>query len=161
MKMPNVDFAAAFDTLQQLPAGLGNKAFGIIAGVFVPHAARMGFRLEHLSKKNIAVTMPDKRSNRNHLESLHAMALAHLGEFTCGLLLLYAVSPGHRTIIVKYEIEYLKKARGPITGRATLKLPKAKSLDGKDVKVQAELTDAKGAVVATVTTTWRVGKIPS
>lgn len=169
--MPNVDFAAAYDRLQTLPAGLGSKAFGVVAGLFVPHAARMGFRVDHLTKRSIAVTMPDKRANRNHLSSLHAMALAHLGEFTTGLLLLYAVSSdGYRTILVKYEIEYLHKARGPITGRATLALPKSKgkaqskagkSLDKKDVKVVAELTDSRGTLVARTTATWRVGKIPA
>jgi acyl-coenzyme A thioesterase PaaI-like protein len=167
--LPNVvDFAAAYDRLQTLPAGLGNKAFSVVAGLFVPHAARMGFNVDHLTKRSIAVTMPDKRANRNHLQSLHAMALAHLGEFTTGLLLLYAVSSdGYRTILVKYEIEYLHKARGPITARATLELPKAKgkgktkSLDKKDVKVVAELSDKKGTVVARALVTWRVGKIPS
>lgn len=157
----NIDFAAAYDRLQTLPAGLGSKAFAVIAGVFVPHAARMGFEVQHLTKRSIAVTMPDKRANRNHLRSLHAMALAHLGEFTTGLLLLYAVSPeGYRTILRKYEIEYLHKARGPITGRATLKLPKGK-LDKKDVKVTAELSDENGTVVARTVATWRVGKRPS
>lgn len=166
-QMPNVtDFAAAYDRLQALPAGLGNKAFAVVAGLFVPHAARMGFRVDHMTKRSIAVTMPDKRGNRNHLQSLHAMALAHLGEFTTGLLCLYAVSAeGYRSILVKYEIEYLHKARGPITARATLELPKAKgktkNLDKKDLEVEAELTDAKGTVVARALVTWRIGKIPS
>lgn len=169
--MSNVDFAAAYDKLQSLPAGLGSKAFAVVAGLYVPHAARMGFRVDNLSKRSIAVVMPDKRTNRNHLRSLHAMALAHLGEFTTGLLLLYAVSSErYRTILVKYQIEYLHKARGPITGRATLDLPKPKgkskraaslSLDKKDVVVVAELTDAHGTLVARTTATWRVGKIPS
>lgn len=186
--MSNVDFAAAYDKLQSLPAGLGSKAFAVVAGLYVPHAARMGFRVDKLSNRSIAsgrpsasprqrsalrasiaVVMPDKRSNRNHLRSLHAMALAHLGEFTTGLLLLYAVSSQrYRTILVKYQIEYLHKARGPITGRATLELPKPKgkkaasaSLDKKDVVVVAELTDAHGTLVARTTATWRVGKIPS
>ena len=173
--MSNVDFAAAYDKLQSLPAGLGSKAFAVVAGLYVPHAARMGFRVHNLSKRSIAVVMPDKRANRNHLRSLHAMALAHLGEFTTGLLLLYAVSSDrYRTILVKYEIEFLHKARGPITARATLELPKpkgkagqkkgnaaAQGLDKADVVVVAELTDERGTLVARTTATWRVGKIPS
>lgn len=156
------DFSANLDKLQSLPGGLGPRALGLAAGLLVPHAARMGFRIDHLSKKSVAVTMPDKRSNRNHLKSLHAMALAHLGEFTTGLMLLYAISPdGYRTILTHYEIEFLKKARGPITGRATLpKLPKGK-LDKKSLKVVAEMTDRDGNVVAKTTSTWRVGKLPS
>ena len=155
-----IDFREAYDRLQALPAGLGPRAFQLLAAVMVPHAARMGFKVEKLTPTSIAVTMPDKRANRNHLRSLHAMAIAHLGEFTTGLLLLYAVSPmGYRTILTGYEIEYLHKARGTITGKAKLKLPKG-TLDKKTVKVEAELVDSSGVVVARTKATWRVGKIP-
>ncbi|HVO30400.1 MAG TPA: DUF4442 domain-containing protein, partial [bacterium] len=123
--------------LQRWPAGLGNRAVDLFAKVYVPHAARMGFHLEVLDERHIEASMPDRRRNRNHLDSLHAMALAHLGEFTCGVLLLYAVAPkGYRTILRKYEIEYLAKARGRVTGRSTLKLPRGE-LDKKDVVVKA------------------------
>lgn len=170
LKLPDFDFrnfSANLDKLQSLPGGIGPRAMGLAAALFVPHAARMGFRVENLTKRSIAVTMPDKRSNRNHLKSIHAMALAHLGEFTTGLLTLYALSPdGYRTILTKYEIEYLHKARGRITARATLELPKAKkgksaSLDKKDLTVTAEMTDRSGTVVAKTTATWRIGKLPS
>src|SRR5687768_2221846 len=100
------DFSATIDKVRSLPGGLGPRAMSLAAGILVPHAGRMGFLVDKLTKTSIAVTMPDKRGNRNHLKSLHAMALAHLGEFTTGLLTLYAVSPeGYRTILTKYEIE--------------------------------------------------------
>lgn len=141
-----------------LPSGLRERVFERFAGVIVPHAARMGFRVRTLTATEIEVTMPDRRGNRNHLSSLHAMALAHLGEYTSGLLLLYAVHPlGYRTILRKFSIEYLAKARGTITGRATVKLPKG-SLDKKDISMKVELVDEAGTVVARATPMWRVGK---
>jgi len=154
-------FSTTYDTLKQLPGGLGNRVFEKLGTLMVPHAARMGFRLVSLTPTDIEVTMPDKRANRNHLSSLHAMALAHLGEFTTGLLLLYAVAPlGYRTILRKYEIEYTAKARGLTTARAHVALPKKKSLDKSDLVVRAELTDRRGEVVAKVAATWRIGKMP-
>ena len=159
--LASVDIKTFYDSLQSLPAGAGARIFETFAKIYVPHAARMGFRIERLSASSITTTMPDRRGNRNHLASLHAMALAHQGEFTCGVLLLYAVAPGgYRTILRKYSMEYLAKARGTITGRATCKLPKG-SLDKKDVTVKAELVDRHGVVVARATTVWRVGKIPA
>ena len=159
--LASLDMKTFYDSLQNLPAGAGARIFDGFAKIYVPHCAKMGFHVEKLSAKSIAVTMPDRRGNRNHLASLHAMALAHLGEFTCGVLLLYAVAPdGYRTILTKYSMEYLAKARGTITGRATLKRPKG-SLEKKDVIVKADLVDRNGVVVARATTTWRVGKIPS
>ena len=155
-----LDPKTIWETLEKIPGGIGNRVADLFSKVYVPHSALMGFHLARLDEKSIEVTMPDRRSNRNHLSSLHAMALAHLGEFTCGALLLYAVMPkGYRTILTKYQIEYLAKARGKVTGRARLALPKGE-LDKKNIAVKAEITDRSGQVVAKVTTTWRVGKRP-
>src|SRR5687767_4650402 len=123
-----------YDSLKSIPGG--PRLFEMFSKVYVPHTWSMGFRVETLTDREIVVSMPDRRSNRNHLSSLHAMALAHLGEFTSGLLLLYAVHPaGYRTILKSYSIEYLAKARGRVTGRAELKLPRGKSLDKKDIAI--------------------------
>ncbi len=156
--MPAVNLNDVYDNLRVLPGNLGARIFEVFAGFYVPHASRMGFRIKSLSATAIEVTMPDRRGNRNHLSSLHAMALAHLGEYTSGLLLLYAVAPlGYRTILRKFSIEYLAKARGRITGRASIKLPKG-SLDKKDISLKVELIDEAGTVVARATPVWRVGK---
>lgn len=148
-----------YDSLKRLPGG--TRVFEMFSKVYVPHTWSMGFRVEKLDDREIVVSMPDRRSNRNHLSSLHAMALAHLGEFTSGLLLLYAVQPmGYRTILKSFSIEYLAKARGRVKGKAELKLPKGKSLDKKDITITVELVDRDGTVVARAKPTWRVGKIP-
>lgn len=147
-----------YDSLKRVPAG--PRLFEMFAKVYVPHTWSLGFRVDALDDHAIRVSMPDRRSNRNHLRSLHAMALAHLGEFTSGLLLLYAVQPmGYRTILKSYSIEYLAKARGRITGRASLKLPRGKTLDKKDIAITVELVDRAGAIVARAKPVWRVGKI--
>lgn len=149
-----------YDSLRRLPGG--PRLFEMFAKVYVPHTWSLGFRVERLDDRSIRVSMPDRPSNRNHLRSLHAIALAHLGEFTSGLLLLYAVQPmGYRTILKSFSIEYLAKARGRVTGRAELKLPKGKSLDKKDVTVTVEIVDREGTVVARAKPVWRVGKIPA
>jgi acyl-coenzyme A thioesterase PaaI-like protein len=152
------DLRSLYDRLKTLPQG--RRIFDLIAKLYVPHTARMGFRLESLTGTEIRVSMPDRRSNRNHLSSLHAMALAHLGEFTSGVLLLYAVAPdGYRTILVSYSMEYLAKARGRVTASATFKRPRG-SLDKKNVPVTVTIVDGKGVVVARAKAVWRVGKIP-
>lgn len=156
--LASLDLRTFYDALQKLPAGAGGRVFDTFAGLYVPHAARLGFHVQRLSPTSITATMPDRRRNRNHLASLHAMALAHLAEFTSGVLLLYAVGPdGYRTILREYSIEYLAKARGTITAKASFKRPKG-SLDKKDIRVKVELVDAQGTVVARAEPVWRVGK---
>ena len=150
------DVRALWDMLSALPGASGTRVFDAVSKLIVPHAARMGFHVIRLDDTSMTVTMPDKRGNRNHLDSIHAMALAHLGEYTTGALTLYAVSPGHRTILTRYAIEYVAKARGTITARARFTRPKG-DLDGKQVTVPAELVDRSGRVVARAEATWKIG----
>ena len=98
--------------------------------------------------------MDDRRAIRNHLASIHALALSNLGEMTTGLALAYALPPEARTILTKLSTEYLKKARGRITAVAAAPLVDATE---REVPVEAALTDAAGVVVARVTAHWLVG----
>ncbi len=155
-KLQKIGLRELYDSLRQVPGG--PRLFEAFSKLYVPHTWTMGFYVEKLDDRQIRVSMPDRRTHRNHLSSLHAIALAHLAEFTSGLLLLYAVEPmGYRTILKSFSIEYLAKARGRITGRAELKLPKGKSLDKKDVAIDVELVDRDGVVVARAKPVWRVG----
>lgn len=155
-----LDIARAHRALGVLPGRLSLRLLERLGGLYVPHAARMGFRIEQLDERSIEVSMPDKRANRNHLRSLHAMALAHLAEYTTGLLTVYAVVPlGYRSILREFKIEYLAKGRGRVVGRAAIKLPRG-NLDKKDLAVKVDIVDRTGQVVARAVSTWRIGKIP-
>ena len=65
-----------------------------------------------------------------------------------------ALPPGVRGIVTGLSIEYLKKARGTITGRSAPTIPTVSSTI--DTIVTADMTDSSGDVVARTHVTWRL-----
>ena len=104
------------------------------------------------------VQMRDRRAVRNHLRSVHAIALMNLGELTTGLAMTLAMPEDARGIVTGLSMEYLKKARGRLTAECT-----APAFDAS-VSAQhhfcADIVDAKGDVVARATAHWLVGPVP-
>ena len=100
--------------------------------------------------------MKDRRKVRNHLKSIHAIALINLGEIASGLAVLSTIPDTMRGILRGIEAEYVKKARGKLTATANFELP-SEIDDHSPVKVTAVLTDEAGDVVTRVHATWLLG----
>jgi acyl-coenzyme A thioesterase PaaI-like protein len=67
--------------------------------------------------------MRDRHAVRNHLDSIHAVALANVTELTGSLAIIASMRPNTRMIPVKLETEYLKKARGTLTAEGSCEIP--------------------------------------
>lgn len=139
-------------TCERLP--LGRSLFAMAIGRMVPYSASVGPRVESLEPGHARVSMPDRRSNRNHLGSVHAIALANLGELTSGISMIAALPAGLRSIVTRIEVEFVKKARGRITAEARVTVP---TVTGPtDHVVEATLTDGSNEVVARIHVHWRL-----
>jgi len=118
------------------------------------YSGSVGARIEHLEHGKGVVTMRDRARVRNHLKSVHAIALVNLGELATGATVMYQVDGRGRGILKGIEMEYLKKARGTITATCEFEVP---GEPGKyDLEVDGTLTDDAGDAVATVKATWRI-----
>jgi acyl-coenzyme A thioesterase PaaI-like protein len=126
----------------------------MLFGLSIPYSGSVRPRILELGPGRARIAMHDRRRVRNHLASIHALALTNLGEMTTGLALAYALPPEARTILTRLSTEYLKKARGTITAVAEAPLVDATE---REVPVEAVLSDEKGDVVARVTAHWKVG----
>jgi len=91
---------------------------------------------------------------RQHLGSVHAVALVNLAEVTSGLAMLGAAGPGVRGIVTALRIEYQKKARGLLRAESFATPPAV--TEPTDAEVTASITDTEGDVVAIATVTWRL-----
>ena len=136
-------------------APFGDRIFGKIVGTLIPYTGTIGARVLSLRPGEATVALDDRRRVRNHLGSIHAIAIANVGEFTTGLAMLTAAGPGMRTILKSLRVEYLKKARGTIIAKA--KQPAITVSENTSVTVVAELSNAKGDIVARVEALWQVG----
>jgi acyl-coenzyme A thioesterase PaaI-like protein len=102
--------------------------------------------------------MLDRRSNRTHLGSMHAIALTNLAEITSGLALMTGLAPTVRGIVTSLSMTYHKKARGPIRAVAHVAVPAVS--EDRDFDVIAECFDRAGTLVATGRVRWRLGPMP-
>lgn len=140
--------------LSRLPAG--RWLFSKFLGLYVPYAGTIGAFVESLRPGHTRVSMPDHRGVRNHLGSIHACALANLGEMALGLAMTALQPKNGRFIPTRLETEYHKKARGPLT--CEVNLPYSEWADQADWEARAELKNVTGETVCTVTAHYRVGR---
>ncbi|MCB9760916.1 MAG: DUF4442 domain-containing protein [Alphaproteobacteria bacterium] len=150
MKRPSVP--ELWSRLSPLPGG--KTLFSKILGRAAPYTGTIDARVTELSPGHAVVTLGDRKAVRNHLNSIHAIALMNLGEVATGLAVMAGVDGRGRGIITHLGMDYTKKARGRITATCDAELP---TQPGKhDVEVVATLRDASGDAVATAHARWRV-----
>jgi acyl-coenzyme A thioesterase PaaI-like protein len=142
----------AWDKLAKIPKG--NIVYSQLVGRMVPYTGTIPAVVEALGEGAATVSMRDTRRVRNHLNSIHAVALANLGELSTGLALNYTLPPKARCILVSLRMDYVKKARGTL--RATARFEKPEWGPHQEILVVGEIVDAKGDTVAKVTATWLV-----
>ena len=140
-----------------LVAGLpGGKAlFSKMIGRMAPYTGTIGARITTLRPGFCQAQLPDRKEVRNHLASVHAVALVNLAELAGNAALAYSLPDDGRFIVAGLSIEYLKKARGTIT--ATSECPIPTSNARAEYEVPVVMTDPSGEVVARATLRSLVG----
>ena len=133
---------------------LGHALFGLALRAQVPYSGALGARVVELEPGHARLELRERRAIRNHLRSIHAVALANLGELTSGLAMTSALPRGVRAIVLGLDVGYSKKARGVITAESRVTLPPITG--ATDLAVEAVMHDATGAEVARLSARWRV-----
>jgi acyl-coenzyme A thioesterase PaaI-like protein len=110
-----------WNLLSGMPAG--KRVFSRLVGRMAPYSGTIHATVTVLRAGYAEVRMPDRRAVRNHLDCVHAIALANLAELAGNVALAYSLPDDGRFIVSGMEIEYLKKARGPITAAGSTVTP--------------------------------------
>ena len=142
-----------WDRVGRLPGGraLFSRAIGLAA----PYTGTIGAKVEVLRHGHSEVVLDDRRAVRNHLDCVHAIALANLAELTGNVALAYSLPDDARFIVAGLSIEYLKKARGRIRGVCDCPIPDTSARE--EYAVEVVMVDPVGDVVARATLRTLVG----
>jgi len=153
---PGQRVLALWRSLSPLP--FGPSLFMLVFGRQVPYSGALGARVRRLEPGHVKLELADRRGVRNHLDSIHAVALVNLGELASGLAMTTGLPAGVRGIVLGIDARYLKKARGTLTVDCEVSVPEVR--ESTDFDVHAEIRDASNEAVARVTVRWRLGPVP-
>jgi acyl-coenzyme A thioesterase PaaI-like protein len=153
MPAPGHQMLALWRRLSPLPGG--KWLFSRLIRISVPYSASVRPQVQIVEPGHARVAIRDRHAVRNHLRSVHAIALANVGELASGLAMTTALPPSVRGIVVRLRIEYVKKASGTLIAESTCVIPAVTADEDHDF--ETTITDAAGDVVARVIATWRLG----
>jgi acyl-coenzyme A thioesterase PaaI-like protein len=149
LPMPKLDgsrnlIRKAWDVMSQVPGG--KTVFSRLVGRMAPYTGTINAQVTVLRSGYAEVAMADRKAVRNHLDCVHAVALANLAELAGNIALMYSLPDDARFIVSGMEIEYVKKARGTIRAVGEAPVPRSNTRAAYDVPVT--LRDESGEEVA-------------
>ena len=153
---PGHRLRAAWQRLAPLPGG--RWLFSRLLRWVNPYSGAVGATVTTLEPGHAVVRLKERHGVHNHLNSVHAIALANIAELASGLAMLSALPDTARGIPIRLSIDFTKKARGVLSAEARIALPDV-TVDGTH-DFTSTVTDASGDVVARATVTWKLGPVP-
>lgn len=133
----------------------GKKIFSKAVGRMAPYSGTIGAEVEELDDGYAKLILKDRPKIRNHLNSIHAIAMINLAELTTGLAFLYGLPKKTRGIPTGLSIEYQKKARGLLTAECHCSYPTDNS--SREWELEATIKDSSNDTVAKAKARWMVG----
>jgi len=149
---------AASDGLAHVPRvlALWRQAQGWPAGPWLfswavcrtaPYFGSISPRVVELTPGRCVARITDRRSVRNHLGTVHAIALCNLAELAAGVMIDASLPASMRWIPKGMTVEYLKKAIGTMHGVATPDIALVESPSGYELPVTVLVSNDAGEAV--------------
>lgn len=156
-KFPNAStlIRSTWDKLSRIPGG--KKLFSTFVGQMAPYSGTIGALVDELGPGHSRVILKDHRKVRNHLKSVHAIALVNLAEISSGLAMIYGIPDDARGILKGFSIEYLKKARGTLIAGCDFDPPRSNVKC--DYEVNVSIYNQDHEIVANAKALWHIGPV--
>jgi acyl-coenzyme A thioesterase PaaI-like protein len=132
---------------------MGRWVFKRIIAANIPYTGSIKADVQKLQPGFCEVALKYRKSNTNHLNSIHALALSNLGEMTSGLAMMSGLSSDIRGIPVNINTDYHRKARGHLKAISEVEIPLVK--EPKTIHyATAKIFNSDQTLVSTVTVKW-------
>jgi hypothetical protein len=131
-----------FRLLSRFPCG--KFIYSKLVNFYAPYTGTIRAVVTNLLPGLCTTEMKDRRSIQNHLRTVHAIALCNLCEMTMGLMVDATIPPHLRWIPRGMNVQYVKKARGRLSGRSWID-PNA--FAPGDQSIPVEINDMSGDIV--------------
>ena len=153
----------ADEALQEARAG-NPKALDRLMRVALPFNRPHRIGIIEVNEEAVKVSLPERRSNRNHLGGMHACAIATALEFSSGASVLIELGMrDYRIIMSRIEVDYLAKPQGNCTATSKRNTPEVQGLSDvlqkegvARVQLSAALHDARGEHCAQALVHWHL-----
>lgn len=152
---PGQDLLRLWRRLSALPGG--RWLFSKLFAWRVPYSGSVSPMILHLEPGHARVRIVERRALRQHLGSVHAIAIMNTAEMASGLAMNAGLPEGMRGIVTKIGIQYFKKGRGELTGESRCTVPP--NLPPGEYDFASDITDASGALIARAMVTWKLGPV--
>ncbi|HLW74616.1 MAG TPA: DUF4442 domain-containing protein [Gammaproteobacteria bacterium] len=106
--------------LDKLPTGLRQTLITWIFGGAVHFVRTTGLLFEELSEERAVLIVQNRRRVQNHIGTVHAAAVALLGETATGAVFGMSVPDDKFPVLKSMRINYLKRSEGGLRAEATL-----------------------------------------
>ena len=145
------------------PSTISLKVVNTLLPTIVPFNQSHHIKINSITSNKITTFLPLRRSNKNHVATMHACAIATLGEFTAGILLMREVPlDKYRMILQELSTDYHFQAKEDLFANVTLPAGFADDLKILNetgilsIPLVTSITQQDGKKIATTTTLWHL-----
>lgn len=124
----------------------GRWTFTRIICAKAPYFASISPLIDELAPGRCVVSLRDRRRVRNHIGTVHAIAMCNAAELAGGLATDVSIAPNQRWIPKGMTVRYLKKAKGTLLATARVAVPPVDA-PAQEAHAYVEVRDAANEVV--------------
>lgn len=143
--------------LQRLPSGLRTWVTSFALGRVVPFVGTASLRYEELTSQRVVVSIRNQRKVQNHIQGVHAAAMALLAETATGFCVGMNLPDDKLPLIKTMKIDYVRRSQGDMVATAQLRPEQVRQIatqDKGEVTVPVTITDASGREPIHAEMTW-------
>jgi acyl-coenzyme A thioesterase PaaI-like protein len=135
---------------RRVPSFLRGRVLSMAFNSQIKYAGTTGIAIQRWSKEEAVVSLQNRRRVQNHLQGVHATAMATLAESATGMVFGIHVPDSHLPVLKSMNIQFTKRAKGDLQAVASI----------SEDQIHAIQTQDRGSAIIAVKVTDEDGKEP-